>query len=197
LDEYAGTTDNSSNTAVVASDVRTVTYFLTGSSAPASSIVPSDSTNVAGSGLVRSELDRTAAQFAVQQGSSTIGNDPEVIAPEVLDLEFQYFDGTDWQTSWDTTASSALPQLVRISIILADPSKTQTQNGMATSVADASTQDPDSVYTIVVRMPACDPMNPDAAGTSASSSSDSSNSSGAASGASGTSGTSGSGGSGS
>ena len=56
-------------------------------------------------GLIRDETQ--------QLPSATVSVDPsqggvtEVLAPEVKSLAFQYFDGTNWTTSWDTTNTSA------------------------------------------------------------------------------------------
>ncbi len=178
IDEYtSGSADNNSAT-VLPSDVRTVTYFLAGDTAPASQVV--SSTNVVdGSGLARCEMDRAMSQYASQQGQATLTN-AALIAPEVLALEFQYFDGTQWDSSWDTTSNGGLPQAVKISMVLSDPSQagkpgyTQPQ---ISSVADAASQDPDSVYSTVVRLPGCDAIQWPSGSQSSSSSSTSSSSS--------------------
>jgi hypothetical protein len=178
IDEYGSDTSNNNSSAIMPSDVRTVTYFLAGNTAPASQVV--SSTNVVdGTGLVRCEMDRAMSQYATQQGQSTLQN-AAVIAPEVLALEFQYFDGTQWDTSWDTTQNSGLPQAVKISMVLADPTHAG-QAGYAApqyaSVADAAAQDPDSVYSTVVRLPASDPFQMPPSSSQSSSSSSSSTSS--------------------
>jgi type II secretory pathway pseudopilin PulG len=179
IDEYGGDTSTNNSSAIMPSDVRTVTYFLAGDTAPASQVV--SSTNVVdGSGLVRCEMDRAMSQYATQQGQSTLQN-AAVIAPEILALEFQYFDGTQWDTSWDTTQNSGLPQAVKISMVLADPAHAGQAGYTApqyASVADAAAQDPDSVYSTVVRLPASDPfqMPPSSSQSSDSSSSSTSSS---------------------
>jgi hypothetical protein len=179
IDEYtSGSADNNS-AAVLPSDVRTVTYFLAGDTAPASQVI--SSTNVVdGSGLVRCEMDRAMSQYASQQGQGTLTN-ATVIAPEVLALEFQYFDGTQWDSSWDTTSNGGLPQAVKISMVLSDPSqaaKPGYSQPQFASVADAASQDPDSVYSTVVRLPGCDaiqwPSSSQSSGSSSSSTSGSS-----------------------
>jgi hypothetical protein len=157
LDEYGSATSDNSSSATLPSDVRTVTYFLSGNTAPASQVV-STSNAVDGSGLARCEMDRAMSQYAGQQGQASLTG-ATIIAPEVLALEFSYFDGTQWDTSWDTTQNSGLPQAVKISMVLADPTHAG-QTGYTApqyaSVADAAAQDPDSVYSTVVRLPASD-----------------------------------------
>jgi len=187
LDEYAfadtscatGTpTDTSSTTAI--SDVKTVAYYVTGPQAQASTVVSTASGQSSeDSGLVRAETDRGALQYsAVQSGSTaTTTQAGSLVAPEVVALEFQYFDGSNWQTSWDTTQGNGLPQLIKISLALSNPSRPRDQeptSGM--SIADLVAKDPDSVYTMVVRMSACDPVSPASSSTSSGASSSGSSS---------------------
>ena len=37
-------------------------------------------------------------------------------SPELLYLEFRYFDGVEWTTKWDVTAGNSLPQLIQITV---------------------------------------------------------------------------------
>jgi hypothetical protein len=71
----------------VTSDLRQVTYWL------------------ADGGLARLELPVVTSDDAVN-GNLPGGDDAKrlVIAPEVRNLTFGYFDGTSWQDSWDSTA---------------------------------------------------------------------------------------------
>jgi hypothetical protein len=202
FDEYAlasssGTSADASSTPLI-SDVKTVAYYVTGPQAPVSSVVSTASGQSSeDSGLVRAETDRAALQYSgVQSGTTGTGTATateagSLVAPEVVALEFQYFDGANWQASWDTTQGNGLPQLIKISLALSNPSRPKDQQVAAgASIADLLTQDPDSVYTMVVRMAACDPVSP-----ASSSSSGGSGSGGSGSG--GSSASSGSGGSGS
>ncbi len=185
-DEYVQASTDSAASAAPPSDVRTVSYFLAGS-ASTSSIPAASGSTLSGTGLARTELDRAMSTYATTQGDTTTsGSNAVILAPEVVALEFQYFDGTSWNTSWDSTANSGLPQAVKISIALSDPAAAATANGSATtstsisSISDASTQDPDSVYSVVVLVPARDPVQISTSGASSGSSSSgsSSNSSG-------------------
>jgi prepilin-type N-terminal cleavage/methylation domain-containing protein len=169
--EYGAQSSDSASSATVPSDVKTVSYYLNGSSgAPTGAAID-------GVGLVRTDLDRSAALYTTTTGSSPESEGAAVIlAPEVSIIEFQYFDGTTWLTSWDSTASSGLPQSIKISVALATPSSTGETPAAPTSVADVAAQDPDSVYSLVVLLPARDAttVSSGAAATDTSSSSSSS-----------------------
>lgn len=50
----------------------------------------------------------------------------EVICRNVRGLSFRYYDGTDWQTDWDSTAmTDTLPVAVQVTIQFNDPRMTQ------------------------------------------------------------------------
>jgi len=185
LDEYVASRSNNQTSAPPVSDVRRVMYYLANS---ASSIVSSTGTNgTSGTGLVRSELNHASAQYTADTGGdATSESNGAVVAPEVLALEFSYFDGSEWISAWDTTSYNGLPQLIKISIALTDPARSKSAPAQSfSSIADAAEQDPDNVYSVVVRVPACDPI------PSVSGSSSSSGSSTSTSGSSGTSGSTG------
>jgi prepilin-type N-terminal cleavage/methylation domain-containing protein len=59
---------------------------------------------LSGNGLSREELKLATADDVLNGLPSDLPDDPSfVIAPEVRSLSFQYFDGSNWQDSWDGT----------------------------------------------------------------------------------------------
>ena len=69
-------------------------------------------------GLVRRSVDRAVTQYAYEAAQSDqLLRTGELIAPEVLALEFQYFDGATWQTEWDGS-QQGLPHVVKITIAM-------------------------------------------------------------------------------
>jgi prepilin-type N-terminal cleavage/methylation domain-containing protein len=112
------------------SDARSVSYFLAapGGTGLAGAVQPAagfDAVNnsvfTAESGLARLEGDRMAIEFAdLALDTETLGAAAQIIAPEVVSLEFQYFDGAAWQTSWDSTAYGQLPQAIEVSLGIVD-----------------------------------------------------------------------------
>jgi hypothetical protein len=53
---------------------------------------------------------------------SRLARTGEIVAPEVVSLEFSYFDGTEWLFEWDST-QQGLPWLIRINIAIQEASK--------------------------------------------------------------------------
>ena len=176
LDEYVAAQSQSS---APVTDVRRVMYYLANSASSIVSTSGAGSSATSGTGLIRSEANHATAQYTADTGGdSTSTANGSVVAPEVLALEFSYFDGSEWVSAWDTTTYNGLPQLIKISIALADPAHTkQGETPSFSSIADAADKDPDNVYSVVVRLPASDPI-PSASGSGSSSSSASSSSSG-------------------
>ncbi|MGL6073662.1 MAG: type II secretion system protein GspJ [Fimbriiglobus sp.] len=94
----------------VPSDMRRVSYYLA-----------SD-----GQGLARQERPWVTAE-GIWNSSEPDRNDElsEVIAPEVKDITFEYYDGGTWQSTWDGTATDidgvslvGPPRAIRITLVL-------------------------------------------------------------------------------
>lgn len=108
----------------VPSDLKTVAYFVRGDGAapasngfaPAGTLTSLDNTRP---GLFRRELDRAVTQYAMDRGQADqLNQQGELIAPEVVGLEFRYFDGTQWLNQWDSQQASGLPFAVEIVVAI-------------------------------------------------------------------------------
>ncbi len=130
-DEYYPKMANSSTGSIgdMPSDVKTVGYYVQSPrtdgvqdslgqlSQEAASLNGAAMTTPNG-GLVRRSVDRAVTQYAYENGqSSQLLRTGELIAPEVIALEFQYFDGTTWQAQWDGS-QQGLPHVVKITIAM-------------------------------------------------------------------------------
>lgn len=68
-------------------------------------------------GLARLEGDRLAIEHAdVQSDEATLAQQARVIAREIVMLQFRYYDGTAWVTTWDTASQGRLPHAVEVTI---------------------------------------------------------------------------------
>lgn len=68
-------------------------------------------------GLVRLVGDRMAIEYAdIESDLNTLALAAEIIAPEVISLEFRYFDGLNWAAEWDSVALQRLPNAVEITV---------------------------------------------------------------------------------
>lgn len=112
----------------VPGDMKTVTYFIQSPTnmgvddSLAQFAATSDSASAVSSGqasgLVRRQLDRAVTAYAEEMGNTQrLQRTGDLLAPEVVSLEFAYFDGVDWLTEWDSSTQS-LPWLVEITLAM-------------------------------------------------------------------------------
>ena len=134
------------------SEVKTVLYGL---------MIPGSTMSISqtrvspeGWGLYRDEVDRAVGALASEQNvldQKVRATGP--IAPEVVWLEFWYFDGTEWYDSWDSEAQGGLP--VAIEIVLGldmSRSLSQPETADATLLEEVITE-PNTLYRLVVYLP--------------------------------------------
>ncbi len=153
----------------VPGDIKTVTYFvqtpslmgvedsLQVFSEPAA--VPGVPTGMS-SGLVRRAIDRAVLAYAEEMADSQrLMRTGELLAPEVISLEFAYFDGTQWLYEWDSSTQS-LPWLVQISLGIQSATgeeKAAMEAGVAlnTLTYEQQTAYGIQVYDLIVAIPGC------------------------------------------
>jgi prepilin-type N-terminal cleavage/methylation domain-containing protein len=78
-------------------------------------------------------------------GDPSQGGEESLLNPDVETISFEYFDGTDWQTTWDTSTMGTrrLPSAVRVTYKLRDES----QDRVLTFSLPASDVTPDNPVT--------------------------------------------------
>jgi len=89
-------------------DVKTVGYYI----APVPGAI--DALGQPVMGLYRQSSDKAVASFDASAGT-TAASAAQLLVEEVAAIEFRYFDGTTWQTSWDSSGGS-LPKAVEVAI---------------------------------------------------------------------------------
>src|SRR5205807_1176884 len=121
-------------------------------------------------GLVRQEVPRAARHFAEQNGGSDILDSGQaLIAPEIVKVEFHYFNGGEVFSEWDMKEQQALPAAIEVCIWLRSASAASRPIGSqndAAGLANSSRQ-----YRQVVYLPMAQVMSSGQSGGSSSSSS--------------------------
>lgn len=109
------------------SDAKTVRYFVRqgatiDASAPAAAAITATNQDGAG-GLVRQTVDRAIREIAEQSANSELLNSGQVLlAPEVTQIQFVYFDGTTVYDVWDMQERGSMPTAIEVRIWIApDP----------------------------------------------------------------------------
>lgn len=139
IDQYEGivTASGESSGTDLPSDVKTVIYYLRsdGTSSGSSSTNSDVSTTGYGRGLMRGEMDRAVALWAETNGDTqALYASAQMFAEEVVGLSFEYFDGTEWYTEWDSNTYGALPRAIRVWLAV-QPTYAFDEKGLAQSVA--------------------------------------------------------------
>ncbi len=135
LDAQLQQQEGSSTTA---GDVRRVSYWLNGD-------------NGSGQGLLKQEVPMVTSDDAgaidlssLPPGNGTNLDDPTVkmVLPEVRSLQFEYYDGANWNDTWDSTAlpttgpaasgtdgvtPQGSPVAIRVTVEIAQPDKSETK----------------------------------------------------------------------
>jgi hypothetical protein len=165
-------------------DLKTIHYYVRPGnpvepgSVAATSLSPTAQASAAG--LVREEVPRQTRLFTEQQGNSAAqSSGGTLIAPEVAQIQFRFFDGSQTLDEWDMLQTPQLPVAVEVCVWL----KSARANSNSAENSSTDTLNGTREYKQVVFLPnAALSAAANAAATSAASSTDSSSSSSSTSG---------------
>jgi hypothetical protein len=105
-------------------------------------------------GLLRREIDHALTRWAEDTGSLTSADQElEPIAPEVIDLEFLYYDGTQWIDNWDSTEMGGLPIAVHVSMVIVPREQLKRFTRDWNDSSQQLDQSVDYVYSLTVALP--------------------------------------------
>ena len=166
-DEYPSLQSANAVITDLPSDIKTVTYYI--GPDPKAGINPVVAANQGALvGLVRRELDRSVNRLALEGGlaSDVLSTAGQLVAPEILAIEFQYYDGFQMLPEWDSTLMEGLPVAVDIRLTIASEAPDETS-------VDPTSGDPYAgqtingrliregvVYHLLVPLPTAEPTMP-------------------------------------
>jgi hypothetical protein len=162
LEEYTAMIDGTTNDLEdIPSDIKTVSYYVQGVGTlggvrdSLDSLDTSGSLNAAG-GLVRRSLDRAATvEAALTGGLSRLNQTGDLIAPEVLGVEFAYWDGITWLQDWSSDEYDELPLAIQVQLTMDDPIAAAASANQGIIESGSSTR----VFKHVVRLPLARPID--------------------------------------
>ncbi len=156
IDEYHPSIVSDQEISNTLADVKTVSYFVSESNGPnqqrnVSAFQTARRQTVTG-GLFRRQVDRSVAKF---EGLEVVGEPDqysELVAHEVVEVSFRYFDGSGWFTEWDSEEMGGFPLAVEIYVLI-DPARA----GSIGTVGFGNTNREDlETYRAVVHIPAAE-----------------------------------------
>ena len=131
------------------SDVKSIAYFVSNVQGGSESEIEFET--AAQGGLYRREVDRAVASYAGDTGMvSEPDSFSQLVAAEIAQITFRYFDGTDWLDDWDSAENGGFPPAIEI-IVVIDPSRISKSN--TTYSYNGFDQETMETYRTVVHLP--------------------------------------------
>ncbi len=140
---------------------RSISYFLADSGATGLAGYVGDAHKDDGStgdihGLARLEGNRLLIHLSDEAADlETLAKQTDLLAKEVVGLQFRYFDGVDWFDAWDPALNSGLPQAVEITLKLKSA-----QTGLRSASSSRDAEPITKFYTLSVAVPSAKPYVP-------------------------------------
>jgi hypothetical protein len=102
-------------------------------------------------GLCRLDHDAYDLQTS-EDVFSLLSNDAQLLAPEVAEVQFRYFDGVDWVEEWDSALQERLPNAVEVTLTFEAAEIPENQ-----MVFEAPPEDADNTVRFVIALPLAPP----------------------------------------
>ncbi|QGJ71091.1 Hypothetical protein PBC10988_27940 [Planctomycetales bacterium 10988] len=161
IDEYEGFLSNSGSM-TYPTDTKTVTYYVMNSELGGTLFATG--ANQA-EGLYRREQGRAFEIYALEQALDTVSDSESLpLAEEVMRIEFQYFDGTEWLLEWDSSERGGLPIAIQILLVLRS-ARAQGTGGLGNYITSADESALESYYHQTVFLPVAQPTTAEEAAT--------------------------------
>ncbi len=126
LDQYNPMIASAASLAQTPADIKSIAYFFSDTDGGVRSEI--QFTSAAPGGLYRREIDRAVAAYAGDpQAIGAPDNFAKLVSPEVAEVSFSYFDGSEWRSSWDSNADGGFPLAIEV-ILIIDPARTAHNN---------------------------------------------------------------------
>lgn len=156
LDQYNTLVIGDENGGYTPSDIKSIAYFVGEGSAVASA-TEFDSSVAELGGLYRREIDRAVAAFRGEYGPPEVVDEfCRLIAPEISQVEFRYFDGSDWVGEWDSEEAGAFPVAIEVSLAF-DPLRVWNRVSAGTTDTDRVEGEELQYYRTVIHLPLAEP----------------------------------------
>ncbi len=157
IDQYHPSIRTSEESRSTLADVKTVAYFVSQGNGQSRTALAGINQASGGQpavtgGLFRRQIDRSVASFEGLEVSSEPDEYSELVATEVVELTFRYFDGSNWATSWDSEERGGFPLAVEVYVLI-DPARASPGGSAQSGATDREALE---TYRAVVHIPAAE-----------------------------------------
>jgi hypothetical protein len=160
VDQYQALSTSDASVVEIPSDIKTVTYFLRSedSAAAADSILGATSiepsTTGTGRGLMRAESDRAVTAWSELNGTTQSHySSAKLLAEEVTAVQFQYFDGSQWVSEWNSDEMGGLPVAIEVLLNIAEPQSPSARDASFVPLGADAPPSQERTYRMVVHLP--------------------------------------------
>ncbi len=140
------------------SDVKSLAYFVSLDKGGIEDQLDFAETRAAG-GLYRREIDRAVANH---MGNYDLISEADkytrLVAHEVAQIGFRYFDGEQWQSEWDSTEAGRFPPAIEIVLVIDTERSAESSQSYSYGGPDEDTAE---TYRYVVHLTVADLHNPE------------------------------------
>ncbi|MEZ6093077.1 MAG: hypothetical protein R3C03_02395 [Pirellulaceae bacterium] len=152
LDQYLAIATGGDIYSQTGSDVKSINYMVSSAAAPNEAGFDPQVSKLGG--LYRRQIDRAIANYAGEMvAPNAPDNNSQLIAPEIIEIGFRYFDGSSWQDSWNSEENGFFPLAIEVTIVL-DPNRIDNAlSGKALSAQDMFALE---TYRGVVHLPSAE-----------------------------------------
>jgi len=135
------------------SDVKSLAYFVSLDKGGIEDQLDFAETRAPG-GLYRREIDRAVADY---MGNYDLMSEADkytrLVAHEVAQIAFRYFDGEEWQTEWDSAEAGGFPSAIEIMLVIDTERSAESSQSYSYGGPDEETAE---TYRYVVHLPVAD-----------------------------------------
>ncbi len=151
LDQYNSIIAGDTSAEQTPSDIKTLAYFFSDANPVNNDGVQFSS--VAAGGLFRRQIDRAVATHSGDVGLVSRPDDySDLVASEVAEIRFRYFDGADWQSGWDSEELGGFPTAIEVVLVI-DPTRSTSGEDYIYSGFDSAVMEQ---YRSVIHLPAAE-----------------------------------------
>ena len=161
IDEYHPSMPSIKDRVSTIADVKTVSYFVNKSDGPQAEKSTLMASPFSG-GLFRRSVDRSVAAYQGLSNTQEPDEFSELVAPEVVEVAFRYFNGESWQDEWDSEEENGFPLAVEVNLVM-DPLRTVGSGVAVDGNGNQLRTDRDGLetYRVVVHLPVAEIVDPE------------------------------------
>lgn len=154
LDQYNPLIASDESRVQSPSDVKSLAYFVSLTNGGVEPTVQFAETRAPG-GLYRREIDRAVAEF---MGDTALLSSPDnytkLLANEVAQIGFRYFDGEEWQIEWDSAENGGFPVAIEVTLAIDSERSASGSSDYNIAAVDGESM---KFYRTVVDLPVAEP----------------------------------------